>query len=98
MVGSGSPHCVGGREARRPAPPQQKLLGRSLQEAEMAHRRVSTVIDDMIQQRLLSCSKDDEGELKEIDRRTDELKIELELSLGALVAASVQELKEAGLL
>jgi len=62
----------------------------------MAHRKISSIIDDMISQRIDRACTVNKRAIKAIDNKLDELKEELERSLMALVSDIVQGLKETG--
>lgn len=67
-----------------------------LKEASMASRKISSIMDDMISQRIERHCALKKRTIKVIDSKLDELKEELEHSLVALVSDFVQGLKETG--
>jgi len=62
----------------------------------MIYRKASSIIDDMISQRIERACTVKKRTIKTIDSKLDKLKEELERSLMALVSDIVQGLKETG--
>lgn len=63
----------------------------------MMNRKASSIIDDMILQRLLSTSTDDKAKIELAERKLEELKQELEDSLRALVRDYTRGIKDGSL-